>query len=188
MKHFSSIVGALQDMRADKTRTRTSQQEISVCCDNLARIVRQKYQPDLVVAIDTGGSVPGELVARAMNVPIVHVVIRRNISIARRYSLDPIPLRWIMSMYHHYLFQTRKPLLSEDISADISGRKVLVVDDILHTGATIDVAVDYLERANVSEIRIATLSYVSKRKPHFSVLPSGNYCFPWSKDFQRLGV
>jgi hypoxanthine phosphoribosyltransferase len=59
----------------------------------------------------------------------------------------------------------------------------LIVDDSLHTGATIDVAVDYLKRKKVSEIQTATLSYVSKRKPDFSVLSPGNYSFPWSKDF-----
>lgn len=183
MKRFSSLVRMFQDVLADRTRQRISEQELSVYCNTLARIVEQNYEPDLIVAIDTGGSIPGELIAQAMHIPIAHIVVRRNINIARRYSLDPIPLRWIMSMYHHYLFQTVKPVLSVNIKIDISGRKVLVVDDSLHTGATIDVTVDYLRQANVSEIRIATLTYVSKRKPDFAVLPPGNYSFPWSKDY-----
>ncbi|MEY3784331.1 MAG: hypothetical protein RLZZ230_653 [Candidatus Parcubacteria bacterium] len=186
MWKFHTIIRVLQDMRADNTRVLISQQEISVCCVDLALAVQQKYQPDFVVAIDTGGSVPGELIALSMNVPVVHVVIRRNINIVRKYSLDPIPLRWIMSMYHHYLFQTIRPVITKDVSFDMSGKKVLIVDDSLHTGATIDVAVDYLKGINVSEIQIATLSYVSKRKPDFSVLPFGNYSFPWSKDFKKL--
>lgn len=188
MIYFSPLIRMFQGMLADRMRKRISQQEVSACCENLALIVGQNYKPNLVVAIDTGGSVPGELIAQAMNIPVAHIVVRRDINIVRRYSLDPIPLNWIMSLYHHYLFQTVKPVLSVDVKIDISGKKILIVDDSLHTGATIDVTIDYLKQADVSEIQIATLAYVSKRKPDFSVLPSGNYSFPWSRDYVKFEV
>jgi len=70
----------------------------------------------------------------------------------------------------------------------VSGKKILVVDDTIHTGATVDVVVKYLKQINVLEIKIASLAYVSKRKPDFSVLPSGNYCFPWSSDYNNSKV
>ncbi len=88
-----------------------------------------------------------------------------------------------MSTYHHFLFHTTKPTISKEISIDISGKKVLLVDDSFHTGVTADIAVEYLKKSFVSEVKTATLAYVLKRKPDFSVLPRGNYCFPWSKDF-----
>lgn len=93
-------------------------------------------------------------------------------------------MRWIMSLYHHYLFQTSKPKIFTDISdIDIINKKVLLIDDVVHTGATIDVVLDYLKNSKSLDIKTASLSYVSKRKPDFHVLPKGNYCFPWSKDF-----
>ena len=91
----------------------------------------------------------------------------------------------MMSIYHHYLFQTTKPTVSKGISADISGKRVLIVEDMVHTGATIDIAVEYLKMANVSQIKTASLGYVSERRLDFSALPSGNYCFPWSKDYNK---
>ena len=187
MKYFSFLVRAFRDVLADKTRKRISQREVSDCCSDLAQIIRQNYKPNLVVAIDTGGSIPGDLIAQTLSIPIVHIVVRRNINIVRRYSLDPIPLRWIMSMYHHFLFQTVEPILSTNVNIDISGKKVLIVDDIIHTGATVDVAVNYLKQARVLEIKTASFAYVSDRKPDFFVLPSGNYSFPWSKDYDNLG-
>lgn len=174
---------ALRVTFADSTRKRISQEDVSVYCASLAKAVQQDYKPDLVVAIDTGGSVPGELIAKILDIQILHITIRRDINIGRMYNLDPIPMRWIMSAYHHFLFHTTKPTISEGINIDISDRNVLIVDDSFHTGATIDVAVDYLKRAFVSEIKTATLAYVSKRRPDFSILPIGNYSFPWSKDF-----
>lgn len=183
MRYLRLLIRAFKDVLADKTRRRISQQEVSVYCDELAQIIRKNYTPDLVVAIDTGGSVPGELIAQALGIPIVHLVVRRKIPITRRYSNDPIPLRWIMSLYHHFLFQTITPTIPVEISIDVSGKKLLIVDDTMHTGATIDVVVNYLKQAGVLKLKIATLAHVSKRKPDFSALPSGNYSFPWSRDY-----
>ena len=182
---YPLFIRVLQDVLADSTRKRISQQEVSVYCNNLVKKIQHSYQPDLVIAIDTGGSIPGELIARTLGVPIVHIIIRRDINIGRMYNLDPIPLRWIMSAYHHFLFHTTKPTISGNIDVDIFDKKVLVVDDSFHTGATVDVAVAYLRKARVSEIKTAALAHVSKRKPDFSILPVGNYCFPWSKDFDH---
>ena len=183
MKYFSVLLSAVRDVLADKTRMDVSQQEVSACCDDLARQIRRSYEPNLIIAIGAGGSVPGELMAEKLGIPIMHVVIRRNINIARRYSLDPIPLRWILSLYHHFLFQTVKPTLSEDINISFSDKKVLVVDDTIHTGATIDVIDAYLKRTDALDVKIASLSYVSNRQPDFFALPRGNYSFPWSRDY-----
>lgn len=186
MKYLLLLVRVFTDVLADKTRRKILPQEVSICCDALARTIRQNYDPDLVVAIDTGGSVPGELIVQILEIPVVHLVVRRNINITRRYSLDPIPLRWIMNAYHHFLFQTTRPVVSVNTDIDVSGKKVLVVDDTVHTGATVDVVVNYLRQARVLEVKVASLAYVSERKPDFYVLPPGNYSFPWSKDYNDL--
>src|SRR3989344_3864837 len=174
MKYISLLVSVFHDVLADKTRRKVSQREVSVCCNDLAQIIRQNYEPNIIVAIDTGGSVPAELIAQALGIPVMLLVVRRNINIARRYSLDPIPLRWMMSIYHHFLFRTVKPMVSVDGGIDVSGKKVLVVDDTVHTGATINVVVNYLRQAHVLEIKTASLAYVSEIRPDFSVLSSGN--------------
>ena len=76
-------------------------------------------------------------------------------------------------------------MVSVDGGIDVSGKKVLVVDDTVHTGATINVVVNYLRQAHVLEIKTASLAYVSEIRPDFSVLSSGNYSFPWSKDYNN---
>lgn len=177
---------ALQDVLADKTRKRVSEGELYASYDNLARIIRQNFVPNLVVAIDTGGSIPGEMIAQRLKIPIVHITVRRSIKITRRYGNDPVLLRWVMSVYHHYLFRLTKPVISVDINTDISGKNILVVDDSIHTGATIDVVTDHLRRAGAHRIVTASLTYVSENKPDYSVIAPGNYSFPWSKDYNNI--
>lgn len=182
MKIFK-IINALQDVFSDKTRIRISEERLAGCCTSLARKIGKVYKPDLVIAIDTGGSIPGDLIAKALDVPIRHITIRRNINIGRMYCKDPIPLRWIMSLYHHYLFHTVKPTVSEDFDLDISGKNILIVDDSIHTGTTLVVAIKHIQQYPILEVKVATLTYVSKVEPDYSILPAGNYSFPWSKDF-----
>ena len=173
----------LHDTFTDRNRKKISSQEVSIYCNHLAQKVLLSYKPDYVIAIDFGGSIPGELVAQILCIPVIHIGIRRDINISRMYNQDPILIRWIMSAYHHFLFHTTKPIIFKGIDIDISEKKILIIDDSFHTGATIEVAIKYLNNAFVSEIKTASLAYVLKVKPDFSVLPAGNYCFPWSKDF-----
>jgi len=177
------VIRILQDMLADKTRVKVTPDEVTGHCEKLAEKIRGEYGPNYVVAIATGGSVPGEIISQILGVPIVHISVRRNINISRRYSRDPTPLRWMMSLYHHFLFQTTKPTISVGVGIDLTGKKILVVEDTVHTGATIDVVVDHLKSVNAMKIKVASLAFVSKTKPDFSALPSGNYSFPWSKDY-----
>jgi hypoxanthine phosphoribosyltransferase len=173
-----------QDTVSDHTRIRVTPEEISVLCELLAQNIKDApYTPDLIIAIDTGGSFPGELLAKALETTIEHITIRRDIHIGRMYKNDPIPLRWLMSLYHHYLFHTTKPTLLQETLAVIEGKRILVVDDSLHTGITLEVALEYLRDKGASEIRTATLAHVMDKLPDYSILKKGNYSFPWSKDY-----
>ncbi|HEY0010808.1 MAG TPA: phosphoribosyltransferase [Candidatus Paceibacterota bacterium] len=183
MAYLPSLIRAVQDALSDQRRQRVTESGVAECCRTLVGKVLEWDTPDLVIAIATGGTSPGNLMAEAMGIPVVHLHISRDIKIKRRYSLDPIPLRWILSAYHHFLFQTTMPKVLSDTEIDVSGKKVLIVDDSVHTGKTIDVAVRYVEGKHASEIKVATLARVSERCPDFFVLPPGNYSFPWSKDY-----
>ncbi len=177
------LVKILKDTAADTARKRVSNNDVSDLCLEIARWAEAMPRPDLVVAIAQGGSVMGEEIAVHLQVPVIHMVIRRDIRITRMYNKDPQPLRWLMGVYHHFLFHTTPPKILEGIKYDISDKSVLIVDDSLHTGATLDVAIPYLQGKKVRNIKIATLAYVADRKPDFSPLDKGNYSFPWSKDF-----
>jgi hypoxanthine phosphoribosyltransferase len=177
------LARVLHDTVSDSTRSRVSPSRVRALCKTLAETVSISYHPDIVVAISFGGVTPGEYIAHELSVPVAHLILRRNINIGRMYNKDPIPLRWIMSAYHHFLFHTIKPTVQNDLDKSVAGMKVLIVDDSLHTGATIDIARAYLQAAGAAETRIACLAYVSHRKPDFVALVQGNYSFPWSKDF-----
>jgi len=50
----------------------------------------------------------------------------------------------LMSIYHHYLFQKNTPVLTKGVDGNIENKKILLVDDVVHTGSTIRESIKYL--------------------------------------------
>jgi len=106
----------------------------------LARKIKDSgYRPDLIVAIGRGGYVPGRLVS------------------------DFLLFNDLTSMkIEHY---TRAADMLEEarikfpIPVDITGEKVLIVDDITDTGETLNLAVDYALSLKPADVRTAVLQH-----------------------------
>jgi len=106
----------------------------------LARKIKASgYRPDLIVAIGRGGYVPGRLVS------------------------DFLLFNDLTSMkIEHY---TRAADMLEEarikfpIPVDITGEKVLIVDDITDTGETLNLAVDYALSLKSADVRTAVLQH-----------------------------
>jgi hypoxanthine phosphoribosyltransferase len=185
VKYIRLLINTFRDTFADTTRVKVSSEEVASLCRDLSQNIQQTFSPDIVVAIDYGGSIPGELIGRNLSIPVAHLVIRRNTDIVRRYGKDPIPLRWIISFYHHYLFRTVTPYVSKVSEVDFAGKNILIVDDSIHTGTTLNVAVRYLCEHGANAIKSASLAHIEEIKPDFTILPQGNYSFPWSVDHKN---
>ncbi len=77
-----------------------------------------------------------------------------------------------------------KAILKHPFIMDLTGREVLVVDDITDTGESMQIAIDYIKSLNPSEIRSATLRHItrSKFKPDFFAEEINWHwvIFPWN--------
>lgn len=108
------------------------------------------FRPDLIVAIARGGYVPGRLLADHLGL------------------MDLTSIR-----IEHYLHGAQKQPCARmrfPLSADVSGRRVLIVDDVSDTGDTFELASAHMrERIPAAEIRTAALHHktVSRFVPDF---------------------
>lgn len=114
--------------------------EVSRLSRLLARKIKASgYQPDLIIAIGRGGYVPGRLVS------------------------DFLLFKELTSMkIEHYMWGADMQAgarIKFPVSGDISGKKVLIADDITDTGDTLQLAVDYVRSLRPAEIRTAVLQH-----------------------------
>ena len=101
---------------------------------------------DLVVAVGRGGTLPGYLAARYLDVPLETVLLRfRDETHAQIYA---------------------EPRVEKPLSVDVAGKRVLVTDDVANSGATLRKAVELLKGANVTTLVISGNADISLYGPH----------------------
>jgi len=108
-----------------------------------------KYRPDFIVSLARGGWVFGRVLCDFLNVT------------------DLVSLKvehWGMTATPDGEAKIKYPF-----NIDLTGRKVLIVDDISDTGKSLKVATEYIKKMNPTDIKTTTLFYLtgSSFKPDF---------------------
>lgn len=134
-------------------------QGVAATARDLARQVARFYAPEVVVGVAKGGVFAGQEVAGTLGCPFYPVRIHRR-------SRDQ---------------GARAPEASRQMPAEIEGRRVLIVDDIAGSGATLDAAVEAASEGGALEARTATLVVREGGfRPDFFGLETGDLVvFPW---------
>ena len=135
----------------------------------LARQVADKinssgYKPDIIVGLARGGWV------------------------LARVLCDFVGVKDLVSLKVEHWGVTATPdgtaQLKQTLNVDVTGKKVLVVDDIADSGESMRVTVDYIKSLNPTEVRTATLQHLETSKFRADYvgeeLPWVWVIFPWN--------
>ncbi len=130
-----------------------------------AKIMRARYKPDIIIALARGGLVPARQLSDFLSIKDVAAIKVEHWGVTAN--------------------KDQKAVLKYPISIDLSGKKVLVVDDITDTGESLMVAIDFLKTLNPAEIRTSTLQHIpgSKYVPDFYGEALGEWTwivYPWN--------
>ena len=121
-----------------------------------------RFKPDIIVGVSRGGSVPARILSDLLGI----------------HALATVGVEFYLG-----IAETRTaPILTQDVSADVKEKKVLLVDDIEDTGRSLRLAIEHLQHQGAAEVQVATVY----RKTSSMVPP--NFCekktelwvvFPW---------
>lgn len=113
------------------------------------------YSPDIIVGIVRGGLVPARLLSSELAVKDMYALTVKKVGVERK--------------------------VTSDILEDISGKKILLVEDMIETGKSLVVAKEYLEKkgAEVKTVCLYTMP-ISETRPDFSLREAVEaVLFPW---------
>jgi len=113
------------------------------------KIQEDNYQPDIIIAIARGGYTPARILSDYLGVMDMTSFKVRHYKAAHKQA---------------------EARIEHPLAADVSGRRILLVDDVSDSGDTFDVAIDHINQcANPAEIRTAVLHHkiVSKYTPTY---------------------
>ncbi|MEW6328863.1 MAG: phosphoribosyltransferase [Candidatus Micrarchaeota archaeon] len=130
-----------------------------------ALILASGFKPDIIVGIARGGWIPARLLSDYLH--------NKNITSMR------------VEFYVGVDKRARKPIVSQEVSVSLRGKRVLLVDDVSDTGESLLVARKNLRAKGAKQIRVATLHYKprSKFKPDYFVGTSSAWIvYPWETD------
>lgn len=108
------------------------------------KIKKDGFRPDLVIALSRGGFVPARLICDMM-------IVKDLVSI----KID----HWGITATKDGKAHLRYPL-----KADLSGKNVLIVDDITDTGESMRIAKEFAEKLNPREIKTAAIFHIKTSK------------------------
>ena len=114
--------------------------EVSMLAKKLAfKIKNSGFKPDLVIGIARGGLVPARIVC--------DYLLQKDLSAIKveHWGIAAIALE--------------KAEIKFPLPIDISGKKILIVDDVVDTGDTFIVTMDYIKGKNPLEVKSSVLHY-----------------------------
>lgn len=133
-------------------------------CRRLAKeIMGSGFRPDYIVGIGRGGWVPARILSDIFGIDEL-------------YSMG-------MKFYMEMGRRESKPVITQDFPREVTGRRVLVVDDVADSGRSLALAVKRLGRA--AEVRTATLHFKAGSivRPDFFAKETDAWIwYPWEKE------
>jgi len=129
---------------------------------NLARkILRSGFVPDVIVGISRGGWIPARVLCDLLSAPVL-----ANIGV---------------EFYTGIGKAGRRPRLTQPLSASVSGKKVLLVDEVADTGESLKLAKEQVIKEGAKKVRTVAMytkpwsiiepDYQGKKTPCWIVFP-----------------
>jgi len=110
------------------------------------RIIEQMqkdgFDPDVIVSIARSGLIPASMIAYALGNKQLYV-IKVDFSKTQKSGQDQELMK--------------KPIITQELTNNIQGLKVLVVDEMAVSGSTLKLVSNYMEIKNPAEVRYAVL-------------------------------
>jgi len=132
--------------------------------DLAQQIRKDQYTPEIIVGVSRGGWPPARVMSDLLQNP--------NLANMK------------VEFYKDIGVRNMKPRITQPVTVEVVGKRVLVVDDVSDTGHSLRIVANHLRRKPVKEIRVCTI-YM---KPQ-SIFPPDYYArttrkwiiFPWER-------
>jgi hypoxanthine phosphoribosyltransferase len=142
---------------------RVSWDDVSHMCGRLASEMSPSgFTPDVIIGISRGGLVPARLLSDILDVHELYVMR--------------------ISLYTGIGKKAAEPRITQPLTANLGGKKALLVDDVSDTGKSLAAAKKHVLEMGAGEVKVATLHFKphSSFRPDFFVGETGAWIiYPW---------
>ncbi len=126
------------------------------------KIMEESYEPDVLIGILRGGYIIARIIADVMNAQDLGVVE--------------------VKFYKGVGERAERPIITQPLTTDVRGKRVLIVDDVVDSGRTLQIVSEQVRLRGAKDVRSAALYYKPKSiiKPDFFIVETEKWIFfPW---------
>ncbi len=140
--------------------------EVYALCRELAKKIKEsKFKPDVIVAIARGGWIPARILADFLLIKELYSVKAEHWGIVATV--------------------TGKAKITQPLTVDLSGKSVLIVDDVADTGETVEIVAKHVKEKGAKEVKTAVIDFkhTSKFVPDYYAREMERWAwivYPWS--------
>ena len=151
----------------------------------LAIEIRKDFNPDIVIGIKEGGILPANEVSVFFSKPVYWIKVARiSGEVEDRFNndyknADSETRKKVSQSFNETWFKSSPEIIQTEKFDFIKDKNVLVVDDAVHSGKTLDLILNHISRFKPTVVKTAALYYVDKYQPDF-YLGKGEHRYPWS--------
>ncbi len=132
--------------------------------DLAQQIKKDNYRPEVIVGVSRGGWPPARVISDLLQNP--------NLANMKVEFYKDIGLR------------NKKPRITQPVTMEVVGKRVLVVDDVSDTGHSLRVVANHLRRKPVKEFRVCTIYMKPQsiyRPDYYARTTKKWIIFPWER-------
>ena len=148
----------------EKFEVPTWEQIYAMLLDLARKILDDEFNSDVIVGVSRGGWIPARVLSDLLENPeIANVKAEFYLGVAET---------------------KREPVITQSVSVNVKGKKVLVVDDVSDTGKSLHLVKTHLLEQGAKSLKIATLYYKpwSITKPDYYEKTTRDWIiFPWER-------
>jgi hypoxanthine phosphoribosyltransferase len=132
--------------------------------DLAQQIRKDQYKPDIIVGVSRGGWPPARVMSDLLQNP--------NLANMK------------VEFYKDIGVRNKKPRITQPVTMEVVGKRVLVVDDVSDTGQSLRIVANHLRRKPVKELRVCTI-YMKPQsifRPDYYARTTRKWIiFPWER-------
>ncbi len=138
-----------------------------------SKILQSGYYPDVVIGVLRGGYIIARLVTDVIQVEDLGVVE--------------------VKFYKGIGERAERPIITQPLTTDVRGKKVLIIDDVVDSGRTLQVVSEQVRLRGAKDVKSAALYYKPKSiiKPDYFIVETEAWVFfPWEigEFIQEMGL
>lgn len=147
----------------------------------IEEIQNSNIKYDGIVGIKTGGAIISDYISNKLNIKNYKIKIKE-----KKYGSNPsTDITTFTSMwYNKYYLKNSNYVIYEDIKEDISNKNIILIDESISSGVTMQTGINYLIKKKVNKIFPVVINTINDKEYNiYRIISRKNICiWPWGYD------